>query len=121
MKVVPLFKLIDCGPSKGFDQFWAEYPKKAAKLDAARAFMRAVHGGTPPEALIEGAKRFAFLCRRERTERQYIPHPATWLNGGRWEDEDLATCIVPTQEEIDAAKDKADRLLRRGKYATQTP
>jgi hypothetical protein len=21
------------------------------------------------------------------TERQFIPHPATWLNGERWEDE----------------------------------
>ena len=117
MKIVPLFPLTQCGPSQGFQEFWEAYPRKIAKLDATRAFMRAVQTGTPPGAIIEGARRFAFLCRREGTERQYIPHPATWLNGGRWEDEDLETCIPPTQEEIEASKDRADRLLKRGKYA----
>jgi hypothetical protein len=117
MKIVPLFPLQQCGPSQGFDQFYAEYPRRVARADALRAFMRAVQAGTSPEAIVEGARRFAFLCRREGTERQYIPHPATWINGERWTDEDLETCIVPTPEQIAEAKDKADRLMKRGKYA----
>lgn len=34
------------------------------------------------------AEAFTALCRAEGTEPQFIPYPATWLNGERWLDED---------------------------------
>lgn len=73
--------------NEGFERFWAAYPKKTAKQQAFKAFQ----GLKPDEALLT-----TILSSLERHKRsvqwtkdggQYIPYPATWLNGRRWEDE----------------------------------
>lgn len=70
----------------GFDAFWSAYPRKTAKTAAAKAFARL----RPDERLL--AAMLAAI-ERQRTSPQwtkdggeFIPHPATWLNGRRWED-----------------------------------
>ena len=72
---------------KGFDEFWAAYPKKQAKKDAEQAFSKL----NPDEALlktmltaIEAAKRGGSW---QAEGGRYIPHAATWIRGGRWDDE----------------------------------
>jgi hypothetical protein len=37
--------------------------------------------------------------RKERGK--YIPHPATWLNNRRWEDEIEADCVAPSGLALD--------------------
>ena len=73
-----------------FDRFWKAYPRKTAKQDAAKAFARL----NPDEALmtvILGAvEKQKQSDQWTRDGGQYIPHPATWLNGRRWEDETVA-------------------------------
>jgi hypothetical protein len=74
-----------------FPAFWAEYPLRKAKQAALRAWGRALQ--RVPKAdraqraadILEGAKRYA----KERADQpaQFTKHPATWLNGGCWEDE----------------------------------
>ena len=72
----------------GFAQFWELYPKRVAKQAAAKAFGRI----KPDEALM---RKILDAVQRQKDSPQwreeggkYIPNPATWLNGRRWEDEE---------------------------------
>lgn len=71
----------------GFDSFWAAYPRKTAKPKAAQAFAR-----LSPDATLLGTM-LAAVSAQSRSEQwtkdggQFIPHPASWLNARRWEDE----------------------------------
>lgn len=72
--------------SAAFDEFWKMYPRREGK-DAARRRWARVITKTDPATVIAGAKVYAELCERKRTETKYIAHPATWLNAGRWMDD----------------------------------
>lgn len=77
--------------------FWAAYPRKIGKGAARKAWTRALAKVTSPSVLIDGAKaEAADLETRKRSPRpedrgqdlgQFVPHPSTWLNQERWEDE----------------------------------
>ena len=70
--------------ARGFDRFWAAYPRKVGKGAAERSFER-IH---PDAALLDGMLRAIETQRQSDTWlRGYIPNPATWLNQRRWEDE----------------------------------
>ena len=72
-------------PAQGaFDIFWKAYPKKVGKLAAKKAFDRVK---APVETLVQAIERQKCGEQWQRDNGQYIPNPATWLNGGRWEDE----------------------------------
>lgn len=70
-----------------FELFWRAYPRKVAKVLAAKAWRRL----NPTPALT--AQIMAALGRQKRTEQwtkdggQFVPHAATWLNQQRWLDE----------------------------------
>ena len=70
----------------GFEEFWQTYPRKAGKLAASKAYSRAVKllGGKGRVTLEAAVKRYAALAKN--LDPQFIPHPATWLNQGRWDD-----------------------------------
>jgi hypothetical protein len=70
--------------STDFDTFWAQYPRKAGKIAGRKAFDKAMKLATL-EQLLQGVE----LLKRETAgkELHFIPHPATWLNDGRWDDE----------------------------------
>lgn len=74
-----------------FDVFWANYPKKVAKAEARKAWARL----KPTEPLVhEIIGALAWQRRRDdwiRDGGKFIPHPATWLRGARWEDEPTET------------------------------
>lgn len=67
--------------SKGFEKFWAEYPRKVGKEAAKRAFAKVK---VPVDTLLAALQQ---QKASEQWKRGYIPNPATWLNQGRWEDE----------------------------------
>jgi len=72
----------------GFAEFYAAYPKHVGKIAAERAWDKAVaKGGAGPAEVVAGAAAFAAWCERTRAAPKFIPHPATWLNAGRWADE----------------------------------
>jgi Helix-turn-helix domain len=68
-----------------FERFWAAYPRKVAKEAARRAYDKALERGVTPAVLLAGAQRYA--AERQGEPPRYTKHPATWLNGGCWEDE----------------------------------
>lgn len=68
-----------------FDLFWQAYPRKAGKGDARSAFDKAMTKGvTLTKILAAVAEQKG---SQEWSDPQYIPHPSTWLNQERWDDE----------------------------------
>lgn len=67
-----------------FERFWSQVPRKVGKGQARRAY-KAARKKTGAAEIERAIKSFARQC--EGREAQYIPHPATWLNGERWLDE----------------------------------
>jgi hypothetical protein len=70
-----------------FDTFWAAYPKKVAKADARKAWAQTKDIRPELTNLLTAVKA---ACKTEAWMKdggKYIPHPATWLRGERWEDE----------------------------------
>lgn len=72
----------------GFDQFWAAYPRKVGKDAAAKAFARRRIDGALLTTVLLALSRQALSPQWTRDGGQFIPHPATWLTQGRWQDED---------------------------------
>jgi hypothetical protein len=82
--------------SCAFNAFWSAYPKKKAKADAWKAWQKA---DIPKDIVAIVERNKAYNHDWAKDGGQYIPLPATWIRGKRWEDE-----IVP-------AKSKRDKLL----------
>lgn len=68
-----------------FNEFWALYPRKISKRVAEKSWSKM----TPQEQsdALEAIPNHLEYWKLKNTETEYIPHPATWLNQGRWEDE----------------------------------
>ena len=81
--------------SPGFTEFWNVYPRHVAKQNAMKAWAKI--GADDSQALTDTI--IADVNRRLESEwrgkdMQYIPHPATYLNGRRWEDETVVTKVA---------------------------
>ena len=63
-----------------FDQFWTLYPRKTSKQSASKAFAKLKD--EDQQAAINNISRLY-----SETLVQYVPHAATYLNQGRWEDQ----------------------------------
>lgn len=68
----------------GFDEFWDAVPRKVAKDKALPAYAKALRK-TDARTLIAAMRRYA--QSRIGEDPKYTAHPASWLNGGRWDDE----------------------------------
>jgi hypothetical protein len=64
-----------------FDRFWKAYPRKQNKGHAEKAWAKAIKLADPDQ-IISAVERSSW-----NEDKQFIPHPASWLNGKRWEDE----------------------------------
>lgn len=67
-----------------FEKFWSAYPRKEGKQKARAAFEKVT---APLETLLEALERQKTSAQWTKDGGQFIPHPATWLNGKRWEDQ----------------------------------
>lgn len=88
--------------SDEFNTFWAIYPRKVDKTSAWKAW-RTLN----PDEETQNAIKTDIKHRLEREWRgkdmTYIPHPATYLNKRRWEDETEVTRVAkpePTDEDL---------------------
>lgn len=73
-------------PPDEFDVFWKAYPKKIGKKAALQAWKKAV--GRPALAeLLQSIEKQKKSEQWSKDNGQFIPHPVTWLNQGRWDDE----------------------------------
>ena len=67
-----------------FSMFWEKWPRRQARADARRAWRKIPMAEYP--VLMAGLEKW---LRSDQWNRGVIPHPATWLNEKRWQDEDI--------------------------------
>lgn len=65
-----------------FDDFWSRYPRKIKRLDAEKAFMRALRV-TSGDTIMAGLERYL----ANKPDYADWAHASSWLNGQRWTDE----------------------------------
>ena len=66
-----------------FDEFWKQYPRKVSKPNALKAWLKVKPDDELTKTIISAISKQNLSAKEE----QFIPHPASWLNGKRWEDE----------------------------------
>ncbi len=70
-----------------FENFWKEYPRKIGKGKARDTFVKI----KPSEILTRDMIAAIMIQRKSEqwttSNGKYIPHPSTWLNQERWEDD----------------------------------
>lgn len=74
--------------ASAFDAFWQAYPRKIAKPEALKAWARIDPANY--QRVTESLARHRLCEQWTKDNGQFIPHPATWLNQRRFED-DLTT------------------------------
>jgi uncharacterized protein YdaU (DUF1376 family) len=70
-----------------FDEFWDAYPHRAGKIkkvEARKAYDKAVHGGAAEADILAGVVAFA---QTKQAVDGYAEDPHRWLNGRRFDDE----------------------------------
>lgn len=71
-----------------FMEFYGIWPNPQARPDAFAAYRKArAKKGVTHQLIMAATLRFIELERRAGTQQRYIPHPATWLNRERYNDQ----------------------------------
>lgn len=70
--------------TEDFESFWKAYPKKVGKGAAEKAWQK---HKPPLDVVLEAIEKQKDSDQWSKDNGQFIPHPTTWLNGKRWEDE----------------------------------
>jgi predicted phage replisome organizer len=86
-KSIEIDKDIDTDKELLFGQFWAAYPRKVAKQAALKAYTKLAPNEDLFNTMLTALARQIESEEWQRDNGRYIPYPATWLNGRRWEDE----------------------------------
>jgi hypothetical protein len=68
-----------------FDKFYALYPRKQGRRAAEKSWQRL--SSLEQQDALEALPNHIEYWKLKQTEKDFIPHPATWINQGRWEDE----------------------------------
>ena len=68
-----------------FDKFWQSYPRKIAKPKARASFAKAMKKASI-EDIRAGLRRWKTYWE-QADDPEFTPHPTTWLNQERWNDE----------------------------------
>jgi hypothetical protein len=75
------------GYSQEFNRFWTVYPRRVGKAAAWRAWRQLAARRPPIEAILAAVDRASATEQWQRDGGQFVPHPATWLRRGGWDDE----------------------------------
>lgn len=75
------------GYIRGFELFWGYYPKKKAKEAARKAWAKIKPSDELIKTIIADVEAQSRSQDWKKEKGKYIPYPATYLNGKRWEDE----------------------------------
>ena len=72
---------------QSFLVFWDEYPRKVGKAAALKAWLKIKPSAELHSRILKALTQQKKSAQWQRDDGQYIPHPTTWLNQGRWDDE----------------------------------
>lgn len=75
-------------PEVFLEKFWSLYPRQTHKIEALKAWKKAVDLAGGDEVGIERIRKavVAFSAAAKHKDQEFLPHPATWLNKGGWDD-----------------------------------
>lgn len=76
-----------------FECFWTEYPNKVKRKKCQEIWQRLKLTPAQAEQAIEAVRHYKQTDQWQKDGGQFIPHPSTFLNQRRWEDE------IPTKPE----------------------
>lgn len=79
-----------------FNDFWKLYPRKVAKKAAEKSWNKLTD--IEQTKALNAIPQHVNYWKTKETEHEFIPHPATWLNQARYEDELI---ITPKKEKVD--------------------
>lgn len=92
------------GAADGFDRFWASYPRRVGKKDAVAVWKKISPDDALVDRIVAGVERWKRSEQWTKDEGRFIPYPATFLRGERWNESDgVKPAAVPP-----AAKDYGD-------------
>lgn len=70
-----------------FAEFWKLYPRKVGKQAALKSWKRIKPDAELFDKIMAAVTAAKATEQWQREGGRFIPHPATWLNQGRWDDE----------------------------------
>ena len=71
--------------SVSFDSFWSSYPRRVSRSAAMKAWIKV--DPSQHEKIIQAIEHHKKSEQWKKDDGKFIPHPATWINQRRWEDE----------------------------------
>ena len=80
-------KLLQDALNSAFESFYRAYPKKKARKDAERAWVKLNPDSSLTASIMTALEKQKASKDWLKDNGQYIPLPTSWLNGKRWEDE----------------------------------
>lgn len=86
------------GYSSEFESFWKAYPRKVGKGNAWRAWQKLKPNKSLHEKILDSVIAHSSDAQWEKDDGQYIPHPATFLNQRRFDDEILKKKIISSDK-----------------------
>lgn len=97
-----------------FESFWTSYPRHTAKQNALKAFAKLNPDDDLLSVMLQAIERQKKSSQWQGGE-QFIPHPATWLNGKRWEDD----VVTERQKPAPAAKTVTAQQYEQREYSKE--
>ncbi|MGN6561975.1 MAG: hypothetical protein ACTHMU_04880 [Thermomicrobiales bacterium] len=70
-----------------FDTFWRAYPRRVKKAEAVKWWSTHRPDAGQLAAMLDAIARQQLSADWQKENGRFIPHPPTWLNQQRWEDE----------------------------------
>lgn len=92
----------------GFETFWEAYPKKTGRKAAIKAWV-AAKDKPDVDRIVSVVQREKQSAQWKKDGGQFIPHPATWLNQGRWDD--AAPAVTPSHYPVNHIKNPRERMM----------
>lgn len=105
--------------SERFERFWSVYPRHIAKQNAKKSFDKLNPDDELLEVMIRAVNEQKKTDQWTKDNGQFIPHPATWINQKRWEDESVpaksaVVKVLPAQSYVqrDYSSEQEEALKR---------
>jgi hypothetical protein len=71
----------------GFDQWYAAYPRHTHRKAAEKAWQKLAPDVPLQEVIAQAVEVQKRTHAWRKDGGKFVPHPASWLNGERWQDE----------------------------------
>lgn len=98
---------LEFNPSNLFESFWKMYPKKVAKKEANKSFLKACKNKGMYNDMTKALTTQIVVNKWDR-DSQYCPNATTWLNQERWKDE-VNVVNATTEYTVDEGGNKRDK------------